>query len=133
MQPGHYEFGHVLTRDTLYDEIPLLERARLHERIGLALEDEHRYRVTPPLATLAHHFNAALPSGPGAKAVDYATRAGEQARAGLAYEEAVGWFRVALNALTQTAPLDASRQCRLGIALASAQAKSGSQPRRSQR
>ena len=125
MQPGHYEFGHVLTRDTLYDEIPLLERARLHERIGLALEDEHRYSVTPPLATLAHHFNAALPSGPGAKAVDYATRAGEQARAGLAYEEAVGWFRVALNALTQTAPLDASRQCRLGIALASAQAKSG--------
>jgi predicted ATPase len=88
-QPGYYEFAHVLTRDTLYDEIPWLERARLHERIGLALEDQHRYSVGPPLATLARHFNAALPWGPSAKAVDYATRAGEQARAGLAYEEAV--------------------------------------------
>jgi DNA-binding CsgD family transcriptional regulator len=123
--PGHYQFAHVLTRDALYDELPWLERARLHERIALAMEDDHRYRVTPPLAALAHHFNAALPSGPGAKAIDYATRAGEQARAGLVYEEAVGWFRVALNALGQTEPLNAGRQCRLSIALASAQAKCG--------
>src|SRR5262249_7353198 len=121
----HSESGHDLTPATLYDEAPWWERARLHERIALALEDDHRYGVAPPLASLAHHFNAALPSGSAAKTVDYATRAGEQARDRLAYEEAVDWFRVALNALAQTVPLDASRHCRLSIALASAQAKCG--------
>ena len=123
-EPGRYEFDHVLTRDALYEEMPALERARLHQRIGAALEDEYQHDLAPHLSLLAHHFNAALPGGSGAKAIAYAARAGEQAGARLAYEEAARCFSLALSALDQTAP-DAALRCKLIIALGSAQMKSG--------
>jgi len=124
-EPGWFQFGHVLIRDTVYEEMSSLERARLHERIGTALEDDHRHDVALYVAILAHHFTAALPAGSGAKAVEYATRAGEQARTRLAHEEAARWFSLALNALDQTVPPDAGQRCRLVIALGSVQLRSG--------
>jgi len=122
---GCYEFDHVLTRDTLYEEMPSLERARVHRRVGVALEDQHQHNLHPYLSQLAYHFNAALPGGSSTKAVAYAMQAGQQARARLAYEEAARCFGLALNALDLTAPLDAGLRCKLAIALGSAQMKSG--------
>ena len=122
---GCYEFDHVLTRDTLYEELPPLERARLHERVAASLERDHPHNLSPYLSQLAYHFNAALPGGSCAKAVAYATRAGEQARARLAYEEAVRWFGLALSALDQTGSVDPRLHCKLAVALGSAQMKSG--------
>jgi DNA-binding CsgD family transcriptional regulator len=122
---GCYEFDHVLTRDTLYERIPSLERALLHQRIGAELEQEHQHNPAPYLALLAYHFHAALHSGSVAKALAYAMQAAEQARARLAYEDAERCIGMALSALDQTSPVDLGLRCRLVIARGDAQMKAG--------
>ena len=109
----------------MYDEIPALERARLHQRIANALETDYQHNLEPHLWLLAHHFNAALPGGSGAKAIAYAIAAGEQARRRLAHAEAARCFSLALNALDQSGSLDAELRCKLTIALGRAQLRSG--------
>ena len=124
-EPGCYTFAHVLTRDTLYEELPALDRARLHERVAVALEADHRDHLAPHLAALAYHFSAAMPVGSSAKAIAYANAAGEQARTRLAYEEASRCFSLALGLLDHTAAPNPELRCKLLIALAGVQMKSG--------
>jgi class 3 adenylate cyclase/DNA-binding CsgD family transcriptional regulator len=95
-QLDSYRFRHALIREVLYREIPTSRRARLHRRIGEALEacgEDH-------LPELAHHFWAAGPAGDAERAVTYAERAGEQAVARLAYEPAAALYGMALEALS---------------------------------
>ena len=120
-----FQFGHVLTRDTLYDELPLVERARLHQRIGLALEADHRHRLAPHLSLLAHHFIAALPIGSTEKALAYAIAAADDAHAQHGYEEASRCFALALAALQATTAPDAKLRCKLLVAMGSARIKAG--------
>jgi predicted ATPase len=54
--PGRLHFAHALIRDTLYDELPPSQRARLHARVGIALEDLYQPDPDPHLAELAHHY-----------------------------------------------------------------------------
>ena len=76
---GRCSFTHSLIRQTLYDGLTGTRRARLHLRVGEALERLEADGAEPPLAELAHHFCLAPPARGAAKAVDYAERA---ARAG---------------------------------------------------
>ena len=71
-------------RQTLYNE--LNTPRRLHRQIGEALEAVSVGE--PPLGELAYHWFQAAPGGASAKALEYATRAAEQAMAQVAYEEA---------------------------------------------
>ena len=64
LSPEHECLGHVLTRDALYDQLPALERSRMHERVGTVLETDYRHHIRPQVALLAHHFTAALPAAP---------------------------------------------------------------------
>jgi tetratricopeptide (TPR) repeat protein len=106
---GRYRFAHDLVRETLYDELSPGQRARLHGRIALVLEELSASSVEPHLAELAYHFGMATAgaddepeSGGGllaGKAVDYARRAGDQAARSLAYEEAARLYRMALARL----------------------------------
>jgi tetratricopeptide (TPR) repeat protein len=95
---GGMGFSHSLIRDTLYEELSASQRARLHRRAGQVLE---RLRGDHPdhLAELAHHFFVASPIGDSEKAIGYARRAAEAARAGLAFEEAARLYRMALQAM----------------------------------
>jgi DNA-binding CsgD family transcriptional regulator len=125
-ESGSYQFSHALIRETLYDEIPPVRRARLHLRIGAALEARHGHDPMSNLAALAHHYCAALPGGDARKAAEYAQRAAERADKLFAYEEAARYCRLALQALEVTrAPDDPTRRCRLLIALGEAQIKAG--------
>jgi hypothetical protein len=101
-EPGCYQFSHALVRETLYDEIPPTRRARLHLRIGAALETLQGRDPMSSLAALAHHYCAALPGGDPRKAADYAQRAAERADQLFAYEEAARYCRLALQALDAT-------------------------------
>ena len=47
---GCYQFAQVLTRDTLHQEMPSLEPARLHQGIGTALEDHQQQPRTSSVA-----------------------------------------------------------------------------------
>jgi class 3 adenylate cyclase len=111
---GRFSFAHALVRETLYEEVSPAQRARLHERIALALEELHGDDPSR-LGELAHHFLAAPAADPD-RAIDYAERAAEQAMEQLAYEEASEIYERALEVLDLAPEPDQRR--RMGIALA---------------
>jgi predicted ATPase len=134
--PGRFRFAHPLIGETLYEELGSAARARLHSRVGEALEE--RYRPRPfaksdleipiraaHLAELARHFYSALPLGDPAKALDYCERAGTHALSVLAFDEAEGHFVRALHVLDATAPADAERRKRLSALRADAHERTG--------
>ena len=121
---GRCSFTHALIRQTLYDGLTGMRRARLHLRVGEALERLEADGAEPPLAELAHHFCLAPPARGSAKAVEYAERAARQASAQMAYEEAARHYEVALAALGQTGS-DGARRCELLLACGDAQTKAG--------
>jgi DNA-binding SARP family transcriptional activator len=123
--PGRLRFAHVLVRDTIYDELTGVRRARLHRAAGDAIEELHRTSLEPRLAELAHHFSSAMPGGDPAKAVEYARTAGERASALLAYEEAARLFTIALTSLEAMPGADARARCELLLDLGDAQARAG--------
>jgi hypothetical protein len=57
---GHYSFAHELIRETLYAELPVHARVRLHQRVGDALEHLCRPHLEPYLSELVAHFTAAV-------------------------------------------------------------------------
>ncbi len=96
---GLYRFSHDLIRDVVYEELPRSERVSLHHLIGTILERLHGGDIESSLAQIAYHFFRAAPAGDLRKAVDYSTRAGQQAAKSLAYEDAIGHFQRSLEAL----------------------------------
>ncbi|WP_419998887.1 BTAD domain-containing putative transcriptional regulator [Streptomyces boninensis] len=91
-----YRFGHALVRDTLDAGLSRLDRARLHLRIGEALEP-----VLPAAeaATLARHFAAAARIGGAPAALTHASAAARHATAQQAYAEAVEFWELAVSVL----------------------------------
>ncbi|OJX06726.1 MAG: hypothetical protein BGO72_00010 [Burkholderiales bacterium 70-64] len=124
-EPGAWQFSHVLIRETLYDEVPATRRARLHLAIGAILETLHGGDPMAEVATLAHHYCAALPAGDPARAIEYARRAARRADALFAWEEAARYYRLALQALDDADPGAARERLGLLIALGSALTRAG--------
>jgi eukaryotic-like serine/threonine-protein kinase len=93
---GRASFSHALFRESLYKGMSQPQRGTLHGRAGEALEKLHAADPDPHLAELAHHFSQA-PEAASAKALDYATRAGDRAMSLLAYEEAIEHYGRALE------------------------------------
>ncbi len=93
---GVYVFSHALVRDVLYRGVGPARRALLHRQVASVLERAHDDRRRDRTAQLARHFAASGPDE-AAKAISYATRAGEEALAGLAYEDAYSHFDMALD------------------------------------
>ncbi len=122
---GRYSFSHALVRDTLYDEASPAQRAALHERIGMALEEICGEAPEARLGELAHHFLSAAPRGDIARAIDYAERAGAQAMDQLAYEEAEELYERALEVLELSDEPDETRRCALLLALGGARMSAG--------
>jgi len=110
-RPGVYRFAHALVRTTLYEELPTSRRLRLHRSVGRALEDTGD--VENRLNELAWHFTEAAALGEVDKAVDYGRRAGDAARADLAFEEAAGLYERALDALAVLEAPDARLRAEL--------------------
>jgi class 3 adenylate cyclase len=94
---GVYRFAHALVRSTLYDELPTSRRLRLHRSVGLALEVTGD--IESRLTELAWHFTEAAALGEIDKAIDYGRRAGDVAKADLAFEEAAGLYERAIDVL----------------------------------
>jgi DNA-binding SARP family transcriptional activator len=122
--PGRYSFAHALLRTTLEAELSATRRARLHLRIGEAIEHIHGARLDPWLAELARHFSAAGPRAADS-AVAYAERAAAQAASRLAYDEAVKLLDAAARLWRGDEHLDPAELARLENALAAAEADAG--------
>ncbi len=116
-----YSFSHGLFRDTVYAELTSRRRAELHHQVGRALE---RVSHGAPPSQLAHHFLRAAQTDESLQdaAVDYSLRAGVQASAELAYEEAVRHFEHALGFADLVPPL---RRAELLLALGRARYLAG--------
>jgi DNA-binding SARP family transcriptional activator len=123
--PGHYSFSHMLIRETLYEGMSATRRARMHRRVGAALEatgSDH-------LAALAYHFTRAADPEDSERAIRYALEAGEEAARMLAHEQAADYYAEALEVLARFDPEARRRRCDLLLTLGEAQIRSGERPR----
>ncbi len=116
-----YSFSHALIRETLYEGMSAARRASTHRRVGEVLERSRR----ESLPSLALHFTRAAGPQDAEKAVTYAARAGDQATAMLAHEEAAEHYTRALEVLERFDPEAIERRCDLLLLVGEARVRSG--------
>jgi len=90
------------------------------------LETLYTENLEPHLAELAHHFSLALPAAVPETAIEYTMRAGRWAEDVLADEEAVRFYRLAVDILERTGVKDAARRRELLLLLDQARARASS-------
>jgi class 3 adenylate cyclase/tetratricopeptide (TPR) repeat protein len=123
---GGYIYAHALIHETLYRGLSGARRRQLHRRAAEELERRAGQHPEPAqLMELAHHYFRASSVGEMTEAIHYATLAADAAIGQLAYEEAVRLYRMALDALAGEEHADLARRCRLLLALAEAQSRTG--------
>ena len=122
---GRYSFAHALMRTTLYESLSALRRARLHGRVGEALLARRGGDLDPHLGQLAHHFALAAPVDRPERAVDFALAAGRRADRLLAWEDAAGHYRAALEVRELAGASDDRTRCELLLALGASQERAG--------
>ena len=93
-----FAFSHALVRRTLLERLSGAHRRRIHARVAEALQTS---RGEAALPEIAYHLCEAMPTVNREHALDYATRAAEQATTDLAYAEAVDLFSRALSLLPE--------------------------------
>ena len=123
--PGRYSFSHALIREALYEGMSSPRRARLHRRVGEALEASGH----ASLSALALHYTRAAGVEDAEKAISYATRAAQEATAVLGHEEAVEHYARALDVIARAYPEDTQRRLELLLALGEACVRAGERPR----
>ena len=94
--PGRYVFVHALIRQSVLDTLSRTRLARLHWRVGEALEQiNDRSRI----GEIAAHYAAGEAAGGGSTVARTSLAAGQDAVVRLAFDEAVEHFRAALASL----------------------------------
>src|SRR5207244_4408035 len=84
------------TQDVAYNSMLIERRRALHEHVGDAIESLYADQLEQYLSKLAHHYGR---SRNAQKALDYAHRAGEQAKNRSALKEALAQFDAGVSAL----------------------------------
>jgi predicted ATPase/DNA-binding SARP family transcriptional activator len=124
--PARFAFAHTLVQHSLYGELAPTRRARLHLAIAAAIEslglgDE---RITE----LARHAaEGAVATPEVSAAVRHARAAGDRALNTLAPDEAVHWYRRALELQQRLTDIDDHQRGTLLLSLARAQLQAGDQ------
>jgi tetratricopeptide (TPR) repeat protein len=93
---SRYRFAHALFQEYLYHALSAGERRLLHSEIAMALEETYADQSDEIAAELAHHYAEARHRE---KAIEYALRAGHQARLTYANREAITFYERALKLL----------------------------------
>ena len=89
-----YSFRHVLIQETLY-QTPLLEyRQVMHQLVGEGIEQIYGDRIEEFYEELSWHYSQCDYSS---KAIEYLLKAGNKAKAMYANQEAIGYFKNALE------------------------------------
>jgi class 3 adenylate cyclase/tetratricopeptide (TPR) repeat protein/DNA polymerase III delta prime subunit len=124
-----FEFSHTLVRNVIYSELAESRRARLHRRVGEALENLVGARPDVRLTDLAHHFLVAAPTGVVHKAVRYSIEAADAAMASLAFEDTINLCRRGLAAVERARrdrmPIEDTDECDLLLRLGRAEVRAG--------
>ena len=94
-------FHHGLIQEVAYRMVPRAGRRLVHRQVACALEEQLGQQTAFLLPLIAFHFEQGdVPE----KAIEYLGRAGEQAAAQFANDDAVSYFGRALALLDQTRP-----------------------------
>jgi DNA-binding SARP family transcriptional activator len=93
-----FRFRHPLIHESLYAIPGRVDRARLHARVGAALEGISSASTAADVAQLAHHYLSAGPFGDPVKAVRYAREAAARAAGQGAWQDAARLLEQALAA-----------------------------------
>src|SRR6185437_6458833 len=93
--PGGVRFSHELFREVLYEGLPATRRSALHLALAELLERDAD--VAAPATEIAYHRTMALPLGDPGKALAALTEAGREATARMAFDEAGGHLRRAVE------------------------------------
>lgn len=112
-----YTFRHILTQQTIYNSVLQRRRKQLHHKIGIAIETLYPDRLDDQAEQLAFHFSE---SEDAARALPYVIRAAERAAARFANEEALAYYRHALD-LARRAQAASREQIRILSGLGDAQ------------
>ena len=89
-----YLFKHLVTHEVGYESLTFATRAQLHGQYARYLESAYPGRIDQLAPQLAHHFERAQIQD---KACFYLAKAGEQAAANYANDEALTYFNRTLN------------------------------------
>ncbi len=120
--PGTYTFSHALVRETLYHDLPPGERLALHFATAECLEQKNV--AASVIFQIAHHYFLAAPHKGAAKALEWALKSAETARATFAYELAAEQYQHALQMLDLLPP-DETKRCDILLELADAERLAG--------
>ncbi len=112
-----YIFKHALTQEVAYNSVLMERRQQLHALTAAALETLYASAIEEHLAELAHHYGR---SANPAKAVEYLTRAGQQALTRSAFAEAQAQLQQSLEWIRRMpeSPERATRELALASTLA---------------
>ena len=124
-EPGRYSFTHALIQRTLYEDLGPTRRARVHHRIGEALEDLCDGRPDARVGDLARHWFSATVNKDLTKALDYSRMAADSALADLAPGDALRYYQQALDLYAQVIDPDPALGIDLAIGLGTAQRQTG--------
>ena len=113
-----YRFTHALIQHGLYQDLGASRRQRAHLRVAQVLEDGS---TVASAAELARHWVAATRPADLDTALKYVEAAGDDALRALAPEDAIRWYRQALDLIERQDSADPVRQARLLVGLGTAQ------------
>ncbi len=94
--PGRFRFAHAIIQQTLYQDLKVTRRQRLHLQIAQTLEAV-RGDTDAHVPELALHWLAATRPTDTHRALHYALRAADLALAAVAPGDAIDWYRTALE------------------------------------
>ena len=94
---GELRFSHGLIRSALQAALSLTETVTLHRRAAEAAEAAHTGDCTGRSGDLARHWCVVAVTGEWEPAVRWSVRAAEEAVDAQGYEDALGWYRTALD------------------------------------
>lgn len=94
---GRFSFAHVLLRETLYEDLAMSDRMKLHRSVAEVLEKHLSEDTQGKLGEVAHHYFKAAQAGDKTKTFEYTIQAAGQAAAAGATGEAIRLYERALK------------------------------------
>ncbi len=116
-----FAFRHIITQQTIYNSVLMRRREQLHHKIAVAIEELYPTRLEEQTERLAFHYGE---SKDAIRALPYMIRSAERAASRFANEEALSYYRTALE-LSARANASAETRLRILVGLGNSQTHVG--------